>query len=303
MTTFYLQCFAAVSRHLSFTKAAEELFTNQSAISRAIAALESEIGCTLIDRNTRTVRLTHAGKTFLGQCSELLHLSQEAVLVTKAAHYGKFGTLKLGIIKQHFDRNLTGMLCRFVRLYPDINIKFVPLEYAQLIPNLKSGEIDAVICAPVDDSEKGICSITVQRGRADFLIIQASHPLAKAEAVRAEDVKELDFVAFTDANRRVPFDQLNKFAAENNFTPNIVAHTTDSGELNMLVALGRGVAVVTSPPEFMWMYKDDEYIRYVPINNSAEFVDELHWLADNDNPALMNFLEVAKAHLSRTLFS
>ena len=53
--------FEAAARHLSFTKAAEELFLTQSAVSRQIKGLEDELGAPLFTRGTRHVELTGSG--------------------------------------------------------------------------------------------------------------------------------------------------------------------------------------------------------------------------------------------------
>ncbi len=57
-----LRAFEAASRHLSFTKAAEELSVTNSTVNKHIANLESHIGSALFDRHTRRIELTSAGR-------------------------------------------------------------------------------------------------------------------------------------------------------------------------------------------------------------------------------------------------
>lgn len=59
-----LLAFEAAARHLSFTKAAEELSLTQSAVSRQIQALETSLGARLFERRTRSLLLTEAGQRF-----------------------------------------------------------------------------------------------------------------------------------------------------------------------------------------------------------------------------------------------
>src|SRR5258708_32531811 len=59
----FLKGFDAAARHLSFTRAAEELFLTQSALSRQIKTLEDEIGVPLFERGHRELKLTPAGET------------------------------------------------------------------------------------------------------------------------------------------------------------------------------------------------------------------------------------------------
>src|SRR4051812_16015103 len=67
-----LKGFEAVARHLSFTKAAAELFVTQSAVSRQVRQLEAHLGVRLFERRTRAVVLTEAGYVYYGELAPLL---------------------------------------------------------------------------------------------------------------------------------------------------------------------------------------------------------------------------------------
>ena len=67
-----LKGFEAVARHLSFTKAAAELFVTQSAVSRQVRQLEEHLGVRLFERRTRAVVLTEAGYRYYSELAPLL---------------------------------------------------------------------------------------------------------------------------------------------------------------------------------------------------------------------------------------
>jgi DNA-binding transcriptional LysR family regulator len=67
-----LKGFEAVARHLSFTKAAAELFVTQSAVSRQVRQLEEHLGVRLFERRTRAVVLTEAGYAYYSELAPLL---------------------------------------------------------------------------------------------------------------------------------------------------------------------------------------------------------------------------------------
>ena len=71
--------FEAAARHLSFTKAAKELFVTQSAVSRQAKALEEDLGVPLFLRHNRTIRLTEAGQALYRASAEALTTLGEAV--------------------------------------------------------------------------------------------------------------------------------------------------------------------------------------------------------------------------------
>ena len=67
-----LKYFVAAAESRSFTKAAEQLYISQTAITQQMQLLEESLGCALFDRSTRPVSLTPAGKIFLGEARAIL---------------------------------------------------------------------------------------------------------------------------------------------------------------------------------------------------------------------------------------
>lgn len=74
-----LRGFDAAARHLSFTKAAAELFLTQSAVSRQVQTLEAQLGTRLFERGHREIRLTEAGRTLFRASAEAMRLLADAV--------------------------------------------------------------------------------------------------------------------------------------------------------------------------------------------------------------------------------
>ena len=73
-----LKSFEAAARHLSFTKAGQELFLSQSAVSRQIQALETQLGVPLFHRRVRSLLLTEAGQSYYREIAEVLQRLREA---------------------------------------------------------------------------------------------------------------------------------------------------------------------------------------------------------------------------------
>lgn len=80
-----LAMFAAVAKAKSYSAAARELYTSHSTLSRAVTALEDELGVALIVRDNRVQTLTPAGETLLAEAERLLTLADEAVERVRAA--------------------------------------------------------------------------------------------------------------------------------------------------------------------------------------------------------------------------
>ena len=94
-----LKYFITVAETRNFTRAAEQFFVSQTAITQQIHALEHSLDVTLFDRSRRPIELTPAGKAFLREAKSILERVSSAVAKTRAASTGIVGELRLGYTK------------------------------------------------------------------------------------------------------------------------------------------------------------------------------------------------------------
>lgn len=118
-----LQCFVALVETGSFTEAAYSLDLTQSTVSHALAALESELGVTLLERNRKgVVALTIAGQRIIPRVRALLAQAEAIEQEAKALRGEVSGKLRLGTVHSMCPEVLASVLKRFRALYPDIEV-------------------------------------------------------------------------------------------------------------------------------------------------------------------------------------
>jgi DNA-binding transcriptional LysR family regulator len=83
-----LRCFVAVAEELHFSRAAERLNMTQPPLSRQVRLLEHQLGVPLLERTSRSVRLTAAGKAFLPEAARILFMVEEAARIARRAAVG-----------------------------------------------------------------------------------------------------------------------------------------------------------------------------------------------------------------------
>ena len=93
----HLRYFIVVAEELHFSRAAERLGISQPPLSQQIRALEDELQVRLLDRTSRTVALTEAGKLFLEEARATLDQADRARLTAARAHRGEIGELTVGL--------------------------------------------------------------------------------------------------------------------------------------------------------------------------------------------------------------
>lgn len=135
-----LEAFEAAARHLSFTRAADELALTQSAVSRQIAALEERLGVALFQRLHRALALTEAGQRLHGVTAEVLQRLHDAAEALRGADRPKtvIVTTTPGVAGLWLIPRLT----RFLALRPEVDVR-ISASYA--LVNLERDGVDVAI--------------------------------------------------------------------------------------------------------------------------------------------------------------
>ncbi|MCV6592182.1 MAG: LysR substrate-binding domain-containing protein [Silicimonas sp.] len=117
-----LTAFESVERLASFTAAAEELSLTQSAVSRQVKGLEAQLGVTLLQRNSKTVRATAAGAAYASEIRGALNALRDATI--RAVSGGQDSELRLAILPTFGTNWLMPRIPDFVARHPDITLSF-----------------------------------------------------------------------------------------------------------------------------------------------------------------------------------
>jgi DNA-binding transcriptional LysR family regulator len=147
-----LRGFRAAARHLSFTRAAQELFVTQPAISREVRTLEEQLGQPLFRRVNRALELTQAGQELYRAVDEALAIIDGAALRVS----GSLRTLSVTTTVALASTWLVPRLPRFAQLHPEIDMRFVAGNH---MVDLEREHIDIAIRfvpagAPVPSSDR-----------------------------------------------------------------------------------------------------------------------------------------------------
>ncbi len=119
-----LRAFEAAARHLSFSRAAQELHVTHSAVSHQVKALEEFLGVKLFRRLTRAVRLTDAGQTYLPVLRDALDRIADVTERLRADVAA--GPLTVSVTPAFAIRWLVPRLGRFYQAHPDIDVRVSP---------------------------------------------------------------------------------------------------------------------------------------------------------------------------------
>ncbi|WP_054860034.1 LysR substrate-binding domain-containing protein [Gracilibacillus sp. JCM 18860] len=147
--------FHVVSRNKSFSKAAEELYMTQSAVSQSISKLEKELDIKLFNRTSKGVVLTSEGELLhdhVDSALSMIHVAEDKMLEFKTLKTG--GELRIGVgdtISRYF---LLPYLEDFHARYPGIKLNIINGTTTEICSFIKSGKADVGICnLPIQDEQ------------------------------------------------------------------------------------------------------------------------------------------------------
>jgi LysR family glycine cleavage system transcriptional activator len=135
-----LRAFEAAGRHLSFTKAAAELYVTQAAISHQIKGLEDYLGLPLFRRLNRALLLTEEGQHYLTAVSQALDDLRKAT--EQLFQRDATGILTVSVLPSFAARWLVPRLGRFRQAYPDIEVRIAP---SPEVVDFAQGDVDIAI--------------------------------------------------------------------------------------------------------------------------------------------------------------
>ena len=144
-----LRCFVAVAEELHFSRAAERLNMTQPPLSRQIQLLEHSVGAQLLDRSSRVVRLTAAGKAFLPEAARILRLSEEAALMARRVARGEQGSLAIGFTSASGYTLLPEVVRRLRERTPGIALTLKELVSTAQVEALDAGQLDMALMRPM----------------------------------------------------------------------------------------------------------------------------------------------------------
>jgi len=243
----HLRYFVTVAELLNFTKAAAKLRVAQPSFSRQIRDLEEELGVSLLERNSRFVRLTEAGKAFATEAHAVLQHAETAAQAARAFAKSNHGHLKLGYAPSLTVEVLPQALRSFEKACPRVRVTLQDLSILEMTNGLCEGRLDAALTVEASGKQmqglafEKLCSYPV------CVALGATHRLMRARRIALAELKDERLMVYSREEYPEYHQWLNGLFGRGiqRLLENAEEH--DSGtSLIAAVEAGRGVAIVAS---------------------------------------------------------
>lgn len=189
MFDFRLQVFHTVARRLSFTRAAEELFITQPAVTKHIHEIENNFKVKLFDRDGRKIKLTPAGETLFQYTEELFSVYRNLEFEMNTYTQAHRGKLKIGASTTVAQYVLPQVLAAFHKKFKDIRVTMIINNTEEIEQALQDKEIDLGIIE--GHSKKSFIKYTPFVKDEIVLVADINNPLAKKQFITTEELLKI----------------------------------------------------------------------------------------------------------------
>lgn len=274
----------AIAEEQSFTRAAQRCFVVQSALSRQIKSLESELGVRLFARTSRKVKVTPAGEAFVKQARLCLQAAERAKASAAAAHGQIRGSLTIGVIPTVTAVDIAAVLGAFRRSYPEVGMQVRTGGSDEFLRRIAAGQLDVGVLGLAEGvTPRGVQTRELSQERL-VAVLSEGHRLAGRRRLRLKDLADEPFVDFPEGSSGREQSDLAFDRARLRREVSLEVNTADL--LTGLVRQGLGVALVAPS-----VAREAPGCVCIPVSDGPVRVEYLAWDSFNPSPVAQVFVD------------
>lgn len=262
---------------------------SQPPLSMQIRSLEEELGTKLLERSTRRVVLTDAGRAFLERARAILGAVEEAREVARSAEQGLRGRLEVGFISSATLTLLPPSIRLFRKRFGSVELDLRELTSAQQIDALYAGEIrTGLVRLPL--RAPGIRLEPIFEERL-VVALPSGHELETFERVPLEEIADLPLIFFT--RQLIPgfYAQIVELFQRIGTFPKVAQHAVHLQTIVGLVASGIGIAIL--PASVKRLSREGVIYRPLDAPDATSWMG-LAWVEGDESKLLQNFVHTVR---------
>jgi DNA-binding transcriptional LysR family regulator len=284
--TRLLRYFASVAAEGNLTRAAEQLFVSQPALTKQIRQLESQLGVRLFTRSRAGMTLTPAGQVLAGRTPTVLAGWEEALRETKATASRADQVLRVGFMSSAANEATQQIIAAFARLRPGWRVDMQQAAWSDPTAGLASGDVDAALLRLPFPGQDGV-RIEVLLSEPRWVALPATHPLAAREQISFHELWDEPFVAAPAESGW--WRDYWLATGERQGHPVRIGYVTDQPDA-WLTAIANGYGIALAP-ESAARYYARPGITYRPVTGISPSQAGVAWSPANDtDPVVQDFV-------------
>lgn len=267
---YELSLFHLVVKHRSFTKAAEAAGVTQSAITRQMQGMEDSLGIDLLERTTRSVRITKAGEFLFQESTKLLGDVDQSLRLLKEDFANAKKEIRIGVSRSISPAYLPGFFHANIRQGLKTSYRVSSQPSSEIIAALEANELDLGVLCPPPRLPRTL-SIT-HRFTDGFTLLTSAEKavqfesLPKSKATRLSWLQKQDWLLLAETTNTGA--KLRRWLSQSGLKINPAMHLDSFDLIINLVSLGMGVGLV--PIRALALYGQKKSIARLHLPNRFE---------------------------------
>jgi DNA-binding transcriptional LysR family regulator len=262
----------------------------QPPLSRQIQVLERILDVTLLERTSRSVRLTPTGRSFLPEAQRVIHAAEAAATLAQRVESGKSGALRVAFTAASAYSFVPLLITACRSALPDVELSLSEMVTRDQIEGLLSGHLDIGFLRPPVARAELECT----RVQAEPLLVAVPdvHRFATYKSVPLKELDGEPFVMYGVSEARYFHDLLVSLFSSAKVLPHYVHYLTQIHTILALVKAGLGITIVPASAGNL-RYKG---VTMLPLRLRKPNQVELFavWRRDDRNPILSRIRQVMK---------
>jgi DNA-binding transcriptional LysR family regulator len=254
----HLRYFVTVARERNFTRAAEKLHIAQPPLSRQIQQLEEEVGMVLLDRDSRPLRLTEAGRLLYEHAAQVLERFDDLRTMMRRFREAERPRFVIGFVASTIYAALPHLIRRFRAETPGVDVSLVEMVSLEQIVALKDGRID-VGFGRIRFDDPAVRRDVLREERL-VVALPLSHPLLEQEGpLSFAELAAEPLILYPRVPRPSYADQVISIFRDHGLEPHIAHEARELQTAIGLVAAEVGICIV--PTSVQRLRRDDVVYR------------------------------------------
>lgn len=286
-----LQEFMHLSKDLSFTKTAERCYISQSVLSRHVQALEAELGCDLLIRDKRGIRLTAYGEAFAESCKRIEDEYARALSELENMVGGFTEMLRISYVSPLPRGFIDAAYAMQLERHPQVKLDLMASWEERAIVMLKQDKVDLSIYMTFEDPDPALYSSLVLFEDRYVVLVPEDSALAKQSQVKLKDLEGQKLLI--PSRRDFPVQHARITEAVKGFLDmNVQGLLNSKHDAVAFANARRGIPMVRS---LSIANMDSPTLKPVPVAESAlAFETRAVWKKEGLMDPLIGFIEILK---------
>lgn len=285
------QCFKVAAQYANFTRAAEQLYITQPALSRNISALEDELELLLFVRRNNVLSITPGGQLLYDWLCQEEQDFEQVLEAARRANAEPKQALHIGFVKSEMPTRFAADAVRRLRaMKPEVEIVITHYHSQELISRLEDHSMDAALM--IDSATQGKSRL-VTRSLTSIqrcIAVSISHPLAARECVSLAELRRETFVSVKPQTSPTITSMIRRVCSTAGFYPRLL-ESQDTDEQIEWIESGKGIGLLVENH----VARTNPLISFLELKEDFPVELVCAWDRLNTNPHIPELVEAFTA--------